>query len=160
MFTILRKWGLAGAVTGVFLVPAAAQAPPEPAVCPAAPLSIYFASGDVTASPQAEVLMVRIGETAATCHADRIDLIAHIDAAVDGDRAVAVALERLTKVAGELVALGFPTERIRVAARAPEQGERVVGPNQIDVVIRKTGAPSPEAPPPGQTVRAAPSQSI
>lgn len=159
MFTMLRRWGVALGLTGVLLAPALAQTDAEQA-CPGAPLSIYFASGDATASLYTEVLIVRIGETATSCRADRIDLIAHIDTVADGERAVTVALERLNKVAGELVARGLPADRIRIAARAPEQGERMAGPNQIDVVIRKIGAPSGEPVRPPLTVRLAPSQSI
>ena len=84
-----RSLGVVFAVTGICFPPAIAQTHVESA-CPGAPLSLYFASGDVTASPQTDVLIGRIGETATTCQADRIDLIAHIDATADGDRAVRV----------------------------------------------------------------------
>ncbi len=135
---MMFRAGFAGGIAAMGLATsAAAQA--IPSACPGTPLSIYFASGEATASPQTRVLILRIGETAANCGADRIDLVAHISAA-DGARAVAVALERLNKVASELVAQGLPADRIRVAARAPEQGERVAGPDQIDVLIRKAEA--------------------
>ncbi|MDP3738687.1 MAG: hypothetical protein Q8R02_14925 [Hyphomonadaceae bacterium] len=149
--------------TGIHLVSAAsavAQSAPDTS-CPRAPLSIYFASGDVTASPQAQELLGRIGETVTSCAPDRIDLIAHIDASVDGARAVTVALQRLNMVAGDLVARGLPADRIRVAARAPEAGEPVVGPNQINILFRKA-EPAPDSPTPVSQppVRTAPSQSI
>jgi hypothetical protein len=133
---------------------------PSESACPAAPLSIYFASGDVTGSLHTVVLIERIGETAANCQADRIDLVAHIDAKVDGDRAVAVALERLNNVANELVARGLPANRIQVAARASQRDELLAGPNQINVHIRKVTTTPVEAPKSKQSVRLAPIQSI
>ena len=151
----------AASISAVFATSVAAQSPET--ACPRAPLSIYFASGDVTASPQAQELLGRIGETLNSCAPDRIDLIAHIDASVDGARAVTVALQRLNMVAGDLVARGLPADRIRVAARAPDAGEPVVGPNQINILFRKAEpaadveTPVPVSQPPGRT---APSQSI
>ena len=152
----------AASISVVFAASVAAQTAPE-AACPRAPLSIYFASGDVTASPQAQELLGRIGETLNSCAPDRIDLIAHINASVDGARAVTVALQRLNMVAGDLVARGLPADRIRVAARAPDAGEPVVGPNQINILFRKVEpaadveTPMPVSQPPTRTV---PSQSI
>jgi hypothetical protein len=155
VFTMLRKISLVFAVAGFVLAPAnaTAQATPQTskaaaeASCPRSPVSIYFASGDVTGSAEAQALLVRIGDTATRCEADTIDLIAHIDPKADGDRAVTVALERLNKVARDLIASGLPAGRIRIAARAPEPGEPVAGPNQINVVIRKSEDAPPASPP-------------
>lgn len=163
---MMRSFGLACALPGIHLVTAAGAmaqtaTAAQPASCPGTPLSIYFAAGDVRTSPQAQELIGRIGETAATCHADRIDLVAHIDAKVDGDRAVTVALERLNQVAADLVARGLPADRIRIAARAAEVGEMVAGPNQVNVLIRKSGEAVGVAPPPAsQPVQTIPSYSI
>ena len=147
---MLRTIGLVFAAAGLVLAPANATAQSSKAAaeasCPHAPVSIYFASGDVNGSPEALALLVRIGDTATRCEADTIDLIAHIDPSADGDRAVTVALERLNKVARDLIARGLPAGRIRIAARAPEPGEPVAGPNQINVVIRKSEE-APAAPP-------------
>ena len=159
--TMMRSFGLACALAGVHLVAATGAmaqtaSAVQPVSCPGAPLSIYFAAGDVSTSPQAQELIGRIGETAETCHADRIDLIAHIDAK-DGQRAVTVALERLNRVAVDLVAQGLPADRIRIAARAPEVGEMVAGPNQVNVLIRKSGEAAGAAP---TTPAAAPMQAI
>jgi hypothetical protein len=151
VFTMLRKIGLVVAAAGLFLLPASAGAQTSSASeasCPRAPVSIYFASGDVTGSPEAHALLVRISDTATRCKADMIDLIAHIDPQADGDRAVTVALERLNKIARDLIARGLPAGRIRIAARAPEPGEPVAGPNQINVVIRKSEDAPPASPPP------------
>jgi hypothetical protein len=145
---MLRSIGLVIAATA-FAAHAQAQSSTaaSEASCPRAPVSIYFASGDVTGSPEALALVVRISDTATRCEADTIDLIAHIDPQADGDRAVTVALERLNRVARDLIARGLPAGRIRIAARAPEPGEPVAGPNQINVVIRKSEEAIPPAPP-------------
>lgn len=145
---MLRTISLVFAAAGLVLGSAGAMAQAaSDASCPRAPVSIYFASGDVAGSPEAEALLVRIGDTATRCEADIIDITAHIDPGADGDRAVTVALERLNKVARELIARGLSAGRIRIAARAPEPGEPVAGPNQINVVIRKS-EDAPAAPPP------------
>jgi len=142
---------------------ALAQAPSttsEFASCPRGRLSIYFASGDATASPQALVLLGRISETAASCHPDGIDLVARIDSRVDGERAMSLALARLSAVAADLVANGVPVERIRVAAQA---GKGTAAPSltQIDVLFRKAGETVDDvASPPPAPERVAPSQAI
>jgi hypothetical protein len=124
------------------------------ATCPRGALKIYFASGGVTASPQAQALIGKIGETATSCEPDHIDLVAHFDPAVDGLRAVTVALERLSTVSADLVSQGFSASRIRIAAQAVKAGEVPVGHlNQIDVLFRKAsetsdggGDPAPVTP--------------
>jgi hypothetical protein len=163
VFTMWRRVGLVIAAAGLFLLPAtaSAQKSASEATCPRAPVSIYFASGDVTGSPEAQALLIRIGDTATRCEADTIDLIAHIDPQADGDRAVTVALERLNKVARDLIARGLPAGRIRIAARAPEPGEPIAGPNQINVVIRKSEeTPAPPPPPSRLTQPVTPAFSI
>ena len=174
MFTMLRTigpvlGGLVIAAAGCVLAPASAGAQSSElptskaaseASCPHAPVSIYFASGDVTGSPEVLALLVRIGDTATRCEADTIDLIAHIDPQADGDRAVTVALERLNKVARDLIARGLPAGRIRIAARAPEPGEPVAGPNQINVVIRKSEEAPASPPVPSRLAPVTPAFSI
>ena len=44
--------------------------------CPPTPVSVYFASGEVTASPQTQALLGKIRQTATSCQPDRIDLVA------------------------------------------------------------------------------------
>jgi len=98
--------------------------------------------------------MGKIGETATSCEPDHIDLVAHFDPSADGQRAVAVALERLSTVAADLVSQGFSADRIRIAAQAVKASEVPVGHlNQIDVLFRKASeasdsgaAPAPVAP--------------
>jgi hypothetical protein len=164
VFTMLRKICLVFAVAGFVLAPANATAQTSRTAtetsCPRSPVSIYFASGDVNGSPEALALLVRLGDTAARCEADTIDLIAHIDPKADGDRAVTVALERLNKVARDLIARGLPAGRIRIAARAPEPGEPVAGPNQINVVIRKSEDAPPAASTPSPSMPVTPAYSI
>lgn len=127
--TVLLLAGpLAGAQTRVL--------PSEYVSCPRARLSIYFASGETTATPEALALIGRIGETAADCQPDGIDLVARVDFRVDGDRALALALARLSEVADDLVEQGISVERIRVAAQA--SGGTASAINQIDVLFRKS----------------------
>jgi hypothetical protein len=110
--------------------------------CPRGRLSIYFSSGDTTASAQSEALIDRIGETAASCNPDGIDLLARVDTRVDGDQALSVALIRLGKVADDLVARGVPVDRIRIAAQSASVtaalGLAAPNLNQIDVLFRKS----------------------
>lgn len=113
-------------------------APSEYVSCPRARLSIYFASGETTVLPEALALIGRIGETAANCQPDGIDLVARVDARVDGDRALAVALARLSEVADDLVEQGIAVERIRVAAQA--SGGLASSINQIDILFRKSAS--------------------
>lgn len=126
--------------------------PSEYVSCPRGRLSIYFASGETTATPEAVTLIGRIGETAANCQPDGIDLVARVDSRVDGDRALALALARLSEVADDLVEQGVSVERIRVAAQASGGGASSI--NQIDVLFRKSPTETADevaAPPTSQT---------
>ena len=163
---MMRTLGIAAAIAAIHLVSAASAAAQtaDPAAaddaCPRNALKIYFASGDVNASPQAEALIGRIGETASTCGPDHLDLVAHFDIAVDGGRAVSVALERLARVADNLVAQGISADRIRVAARAVKAGEAATASlNQIDVLFRKAES-EPVIEPERSQIRTAPSEAI
>ena len=152
---------LFGVIAGLFALDASAQdvskSPSErqtvsaDSACPRRPLSIYFASGQSTASPQAQALITKIGETATTCQPDRVDLIARINTAVDGQRALAVALERLNTVAADLVSHGLPADHIRVAALSAPQGPPL---NQIDVLfstVAKDGLSPEDTPKPASS---------
>jgi hypothetical protein len=169
--TMIRTLGIILALTGVHLVslaPAAAQevtAQPAVDLCPSNALRIYFASGAVTVSPQTEALIGKIGETASSCAADHLDLIAHFDTEADGKRAVAVALERLALITDDLIAKGISPDRIRIAVRAVKTGEVASASlNQIDVMFRKAEtneAAAEPAEPARSTVRnTAPSDAI
>lgn len=128
--------------------------------CPRARLSIYFASGETTASPEALTLLGRISETAASCQPDGIDLVARIDSRVDGDQAMTLALARLSAVADDLVAKGVPVERIRIAAQSAGVLHAPTL-NQIDVLFRKSGETAEDvASPPPAPVRTAPGEAI
>lgn len=137
--------------TAVAQLPGALPSSADPDIsCPHGRLSIYYASGEAASSPQAEALIDLISEHAARCNAEGLDLIARIDSRVDGDKALALALERLSSVAGDLVAKGIPVDRIRVAAQAA-QNPPSASLTQIDVIFRKAD-PTPEvaAPAPSQ----------
>lgn len=140
--------------------PAGAQSKPSAnsVSCPRGVVKIYFASGDVTASPQAQALIGKIGETATSCEPDHIDLVTRFDPGADGDRAVALALERLSAVVTDLVSRGISADRIRISAQAVKAGEYPAGHlNQVDVLFRKAGETLEDAelPPPApvRTVR-------
>jgi hypothetical protein len=163
---MIRTLGILAAIAGIHLVSAGAAAAQtvEPATaadaCPRNILKIYFASGDVNASPETEALIGRIGETASTCGPDNLDLVAHFDVSVDGDRAVSLALERLARVADDLVAQGISADRIRVAARAVKAGEAATASlNQVDVLFRKADTAEASVAPQTPVVRI-PSDSI
>lgn len=142
-------------VAGLFAGAASAQeqSPSAVSACPRGPLSIYFASGDSTASPQAQALIGKIGETATSCQPDRIDLIARIDTATDGDSAVAVALARLNTVVANLVSHGLSADHIRVAALSSVNPQEPML-NQIDVVFAKDDAAADDTSPAAPNVRA------
>lgn len=120
---------------------------PVPAACPSGAVSVYFASGETTASPEAEQLLGRIRETATTCQPDRIDLVAHIDAEAEGGRSLALSLERLRLIAGELVQAGLPADRIHVGGRVSEPRSALSSLHQIDVVFRKAEPSAPASAP-------------
>jgi hypothetical protein len=136
---MIRSISLAGVLAGIHLFgTAGAVAEPPAEYCPRGPVALYFASGAITATPQVDALMGKIGDTATSCEADRIDIIAHIDPNVDGGRALLVSLERLKLLAGDLMEQGVPADRIRVAALAAHAGEApTAGFSQVDVLFRK-----------------------
>ena len=162
--TMMRIRGFIGAFGALVLSGAGAQAQTvssasEYVSCPRGRLSIYFASGEATASPEAEALIGRISETAATCQPDGIDLVARIDASVDGERAVTIALARLAAVADDLIAQGVPVERIRVAAQATGLPQASTL-NQIDVLFRKAGETAKDVASPPPAARHATGEAI
>lgn len=129
---------------------AGADTPSSP--CPRGALSIYFASGDVTASAEAEKLLGKILEAATLCQPDRIDLVAHVDVAAEGPRALALSLERINLIAGELMTTGLAADRLRVTAQAADPGETPGGRlHQVDVVFRKLSDP-PDADKPARAI--------
>ncbi len=126
--------------------------------CPHGRLSIYYASGEADASPQAEALIGLISEHAARCNADGVDLIARIDARVDGANALTLALQRLSAVAADLVAKGVPVDRIRVAAQSAKTPASA-SITQVDVIFRKADE-TPEVAAPAPAPRAIASDAI
>jgi hypothetical protein len=135
---MFRTLNCALTLAGAYLLAGAAGAEaPAASDCPAGPVAVYFASGATTATPQVATLIGRIGDAAASCEADRIDLVAHIDPGVDGDGAAALALERLKLMMKDLVARGLPVERIRFAAQAADEDAPIAGFSQVDVMFRK-----------------------
>ena len=112
--------------------------------CPIGPVSIYFAAGDVTPSPQSRAVLDKIREAADTCASDQIEVVAHVDIG-EGEGALRFALKRLQLVSDQLVALGLPAARIRTATDAPDVDQRTdVGRRQIDILFGH----APDATPP------------
>lgn len=150
---MIRTCSIAGVVAGICILAATAGAEAPPASsCPGGSVTVYFASGAATATPQVEALIGKIGDTAASCEADRIDLVAHIDPGVDGEGAASVALERLKLLMKDLVARGLPVDRIRFAARAAIDGDPVAGFSQVDVMFRKAAVSDESAPGQGRSI--------
>jgi hypothetical protein len=144
---IRKLWlsgGLSVALPAIAMLAAQASAEaPVSTYCPRGPVTVYFASGVATATPQVEALIGKISDTAASCEADRIDLVAHIDPGIDGEGAASVALERLKLMMRDLVARGLPVDRIRFAAQAPVEGEPAARFSQVDVMFRKADIDDP-----------------
>ena len=101
----------------------------------------------------------RISETAASCQPDGIDLVARVDSRVDGERALALALARLSAVADDLVAKGVSMDRIRVAAQTAGVLPATQL-NQIDVLFRKSGEVADNVASPPPVVNTAPASTI
>jgi hypothetical protein len=142
---MIRSFGLWGAFVAIPMLAAPGLAEAPGTYCPRGPVTVYFASGAATATPQIEALIGKIGDTATTCEADRVDLVAHIDPGVDGEEAASLALERLKMMMKDLVAHGLPADRIRLSAQAPMDGEPSARFSQVEVVFRK-GDPDEPAP--------------
>lgn len=138
------------AVAPAFAQPAHAAS--EVSSCPSDRLSIYYARGDAAPSAQAQVLIARIGDEAAQCQPDGIDLVTEIDTSGDGDgaHAIALALARLNNIAEALIAKGVPADRIRVAAQPSDDLMRAPM-GEVGVLFRKSpvsagDASAPRAP--------------
>lgn len=119
--------------------------------CPRGGLSVYYARGESTPSEQAAILIARIGEEAARCRPEAIDLVADIDTNGDGEGAISLAMARLNNVAAGLVAEGVPAERIRIAAQArqaalPPMSEITVMFRQSDTKAGDAAAPADSRP--------------
>jgi hypothetical protein len=123
----------------------ASALPAAAASCPRGPVSIYFAAGETTASPQAQALLGKIGETVGICQPDRIEVVARVFVDEngqddEGDMAMSLALKRLSLVADDLMARGLPADRIHVSALAAAPGTSPgPGLHQIEILFQKDG---------------------
>lgn len=105
--------------------------------CPGEPISVYFASGETTLSEEGRLLVNRLVDHAVACRPDGIDLVTRINPGVDGDRAVALALARLSDISQDLVKRGVSPNSIRVAAQ-PGSDVFPPGMSEVEVFFRKT----------------------
>jgi hypothetical protein len=137
----LKHVVMLGAAIGLIAGAAGHAETPSPganaSACPRGPVSIYFSTGDVTPSPQTQAVLSKIRETAGECAADRFEIVAHVDAA-EGEHALALALERLKRVADQLVSLGLPAAQIRLATDPPDTDRSAdIGHRQMDIQFWK-----------------------
>lgn len=120
--------------------------------CSAGLLSVYYARGEATPSEATISLIGRIGDQAAACAPDGIDLVTEIDNTGEAD-AVTLALARLGNVASELIASGVPANRIRMAARPGGTAASPMG--EVSVIFRKLMSGPDDAAAPARTARPA-----
>jgi len=135
-------------ITAVCAAPVAAQTAPqdsEISSCPRGGLSVYYARGEASPSEQAILLIARIGDEASRCQPDGIDLITEIDSTRDGDIAIRVAMARLNNVAENLVAAGYPADRIRLAAQSSTDRDMSPPMGGITIYFRQTDAEAGDA---------------
>lgn len=138
-------------VVALAVATATAQTPQpssETSLCPRDALTIYYANGQATPSDHGRQLIARIGEEAAQCRPDAIDLVTGIDTEREGAQALALAMARLNGVADAIVAEGFPADRIRVAAQG--KGEELAPMGEITVLFRHTPLKAGDAVAPAQ----------
>jgi hypothetical protein len=86
------------------------------------------------------LLIARIGDEALRCQPDGIDIVTEIDTDRDGDDAIRLAMARLNNVADNLVAGGYPIQRIRLAARSSTQSDIRTPMGGITVYFRQSSA--------------------
>lgn len=112
--------------------------------CPSEPMSVYFASGETALSDEGRLLVGRLVEHAVACRPDGIDIITRINSGVDGDRAVALALTRLSDLSQDFVAQGVSPDSIRVAAHP---GDDIFPPGmcEVEVIFRKASVGTGDA---------------
>ena len=141
--TMIRTIGLSGALAGICLlaaIGAGAEAPQTASTARAASVTIYFASGAATATPQVQALIGKIGDTAASCEADRIDLIAHIDPGVDGESAASCRAGAPEAVDQGSRGAGPAGRAYPVCGPAAIEGAPTAGFNQVDVAVPQGGS--------------------
>ncbi len=139
----------AAVLASVFCVAAMAQnappASPETTAypsCPERPVSVYFSSGNMSASPETLTVLGRIGEAAQSCRPDHVDLVAYVNPGIEGDGALSLSLGRLDTIAKELAATGVPMPALRTATKhVAEAGAGTL--IQIDIVMRRSDQATP-----------------
>lgn len=104
--------------------------------CPSEPMSVYFASGETSLSEEGRLLVSRLVDRAVACRPDGIDLVTRINSGVDGDRAVALALARLSDISQDLITRGISPNSIRVVAQ-PGSDVFPPGMSEVEVFFRK-----------------------
>lgn len=149
---------IAGVLAASLSFSASAQTPAAPVVqpfedaalsCPAAPLSVYFAEGEVQASDQARALIGKLQATARDCEPDEVLLVAVVDAELEGPSAEARAHDRLALLASELISGDVDAGRIVTGLR---EGKSTRSPdsriNAIEILLWRKGeaTPAPRTP--------------
>lgn len=160
---MLRKIGTVAvcgvlAVSSALLAAQATHADPPDGACRLGAQTIYFPHGEDVPTEQARLMMSRIGEEAARCHPQAIDLVTRIDSGAEGSSAITLAMSRLNGVAQALVASGVPADRIRIAAQGDEAviGEALARSPMSEIVVifrqASNGAGAAAAPASGPVV--------
>jgi hypothetical protein len=122
--------------------------------CPSGLVSIYFPESQSSPSRETEELLARVGQMAAECRPARVDIVARLDPD-EGDKAVSLALDRLSTVSRELTSHGLPALSIRLGTEdvSRSTGSRMHS-RQVDILFRQSipagvEETAPPAPPPG-----------
>lgn len=146
------------AVTAPSAVAQTSYADPSDAGCRLGAQTIYYPHGEATPTEQAQLVISRIGEEAARCRPQAVDLVTRIDTSAEGPNAIALAMTRLNGVAAALVAGGVPADRIRIAAQGDEAviGEALARSPMSEIVVlfrqAPNGADEAAAPAPGPVI--------
>lgn len=142
-----KMWAIAAfAMACPFLPVAAAQTieASDASSCPGEAVSVYFASGETALSSEGRALVTRLGDQAIACRPAGIDIVTLINADIDGERAVELALARLQGVSKDLVARGISPDAIRIAAR-PGSDVFPPGMSEVEVIFRRSSVGAGEA---------------
>jgi len=140
MLRTIGTFSVCGVLALTPFAPATGQTPhaePADATCRLGVQTVYYPHGESAPTEQARIVISRIGEEAARCRPQAIDLVTRIDPGAEGPGAISLAMSRLNGVAEALVAGGVPAERIRLAAQGDDAviGEGLARSPMSEIVV-------------------------